>query len=89
MTTYIQTDNYEVTRLDDEFIILDMDQFTITKLNAMGGLIWSLLSEVQTAESLMHAIQEQYPCSDDHVKSDIQFFLSDLIHCGLIQQDHG
>lgn len=89
ITTYIQTKNYEVTQLDDEFIILDMDHFTITKLNAVGGICWSLLSEVQTVNSLMQAIQERYPHSEEDVVSDIQSFLSDLIDCGLIQQAHG
>lgn len=89
MATFIQTRNYEVTQLDDELIILNTDYFTITKLNAVGGFCWSLLSEVQTVESLMSAIQEQYLSSDEHVESDIQIFLSDLIQCGLVQRDHG
>ncbi len=86
INTYIQTKSYEVTQLDDELIILDSDHFTITRLNKVGGVCWSLLSEAQTVESLTHAIQERYPRFNEDVKSDIQFFLSDLIHCGLIQE---
>ena len=51
-TQYIQKGNYEATELDGEWIILNTDQYTITKLNDEGGHCWSLLNEVQTADSL-------------------------------------
>jgi len=89
IATYIQKSNYEITQLDDELLILDMDLYTITKLNAVGGACWALLGKVQTVESLVLAIQERYRLSNEQIKSDIEFFLNDLLQCGLIQQEHG
>jgi hypothetical protein len=87
MTHYIQKGNYDATVLDGEWIILNTDQFTITKLNDIGGHCWSLLKEVQTVDSLTHSVTEKFstPTNEQQVKKDLEEFLAHLIQCGLIQ----
>jgi hypothetical protein len=85
MTHYIQKGNYEATELDGEWIILNADQYTITKLNAEGGHCWSLLTEFQTADSLTHSILEKFSTENEQqVKQDIEEFLANLVQLELI-----
>ena len=87
MTQYIQKGNYETTELDDEIIILNTDEFTITKLNHVGGFCWSKLKEAQTVETLTKNLIEKFSVQEDlnHVKNDMEEFLKNLHQCGLIQ----
>lgn len=88
MTQYIQKGNYEATELDGEWIILNTEQYTITKINDVGGYCWSLLNEVQTAETLTRSLLERFSAGEDEeqVKKDVEEFLANLVQCGLI--DH-
>ena len=88
MATFVRKDQYEATLLDDEWIILNTDNYTITKLNDVGGFCWSLLSESRTLESIVDAIQAKYGCKVDDVKVDIEFFMSNLAACGLVHYEH-
>jgi formylmethanofuran dehydrogenase subunit A len=83
---YIKKSDYETAQLDDEWIVLNTDQYTITKLNETGGYCWSLLSKGQTVDSLYEAILDKFaPESWKTVKEDIQSFLLELHEYGLIE----
>ncbi|MEH7109022.1 MULTISPECIES: PqqD family protein [Bacillaceae] len=86
-TQYIQKIDCEVTELDGEWILLNSNQFTITKLNHLGGFCWSLLKEIQTVESLTNAVLAKFAPtqSENQVKQDIEDYLDNLIQCGLIE----
>ncbi|WP_025028644.1 PqqD family protein [Caldalkalibacillus mannanilyticus] len=85
MIQYIRTPNFEETILDDEWVILNTDNHSITRLNDIGGFCWTLLSEPQTFKSIMEAIHQEYDIQDQSIEEDIQRFLEDLIECGLIR----
>ncbi|MGG3564225.1 PqqD family protein [Neobacillus rhizosphaerae] len=87
MNQYIQKENCEATELDGEWIILNADQCTITKLNDVGGHCWSLLKEIQTAETLTKSLLEKFSANDDkhQVRKDIDEFLNNLLQYGLIE----
>jgi hypothetical protein len=85
MKQYIQKENYETTKLDDEWIILNTDNYTITKLNDVGGFCWTLLYETQTINSLHQAIETEYDLANEKMDDDIETFLSDLIQYGLVE----
>ncbi|PFP29511.1 PqqD family protein [Bacillus sp. AFS073361] len=86
-TQYIQKGNYEATELDGEWIILNTDQYTITKLNDEGGHCWSLLTEVQTVDSLTQSLLAKFATIENElqVKKDMEDFLANLVQCGLIE----
>ena len=86
-TQYIQKGNYETTELDGEWIILNTDLYTITKLNDEGGHCWSLLNEVQTIDSLTQFMLEKFSTTENEqqVKKDMEEFLANLVQCGLIE----
>lgn len=85
MVQYIHKSNYETTQFDGEWIILNTDNYTITKLNGSGGFCWSMLSKAQTVDSLSKAVELEFGSDCINVKEDIQAFLLDLVDCGLIQ----
>lgn len=90
MTQYIQKSNVEATELDGEWIILNADQYTITKLNGAGGHCWSLLNKLQTIDTLTHSMLKNHEMkeSKEQIKQDIEEFLLNLVECGLIEHVH-
>ncbi|ULL16613.1 PqqD family protein [Paenibacillus sp. H1-7] len=85
MTKYVRKNDYEAIQLDGEWIILDADNYTVTKLNETGGFCWSLFTEAQSIETLMHAVRDRYKQVDETIEQDLEAFLSDLYQCGLIE----
>jgi hypothetical protein len=84
MVQYIRKNNYETTHFDDEWIVLNTDNYTLTRLNETGGFCWSLLNEVQTVESLSDVIVRKYGKKCDDINEEIELFLNDLLKCGLV-----
>jgi hypothetical protein len=82
---YVQKNHYETIQLDEEWIILNTDDFTLTKLNAMGGFCWSALHQAHTLHSLVQTVQEKYESVSETVEKDIETFLADLMLCGLLK----
>jgi hypothetical protein len=82
---YVRKEHTESTQLDGEWIILNADAVTITRLNAVGGFCWSLLDKEQTLDSLIEAVCEQFESISGTVEEDIATFLSELIQCGLLK----
>lgn len=85
MNQFIQKSNYETTYFDGEWIILNTDNYTLTKLNETGGVCWSLLSELQSVETLSDAIFKQFNSQCEGIQEDIKSFLDELLEYGLIK----
>ncbi|MGQ4665911.1 PqqD family protein [Metabacillus halosaccharovorans] len=83
--TYIQKNNYDSTQLDEEWIILNTENFTVTKLNEIGGFCWTLLKEPQTIDSIIREIELNYRVLDLNIQQHINVFINDLLKCGLIE----
>jgi hypothetical protein len=82
---YFRKNDYEAVELDGEWIVLNTDDYTVTKLNEVGGFCWSLLSGDQTVNSLIQAIRKEYECVNETVEMDVEAFLTDLAQRGLVQ----
>ncbi|WP_010678061.1 PqqD family protein [Bacillus timonensis] len=83
MNQYIKKSNYDITQLEDEWIILNTDNYTITKLNQIGGFCWHLLDKSQSPNSLLQEIKENYNSSTTF--EDVENYLQQLIQCGLVE----
>ncbi|MEK8126959.1 PqqD family protein [Paenibacillus filicis] len=83
-TTYRRTTNAEAFEVDGEWVIMHADQYTITKLNEVGGLIWSRLEQEQTPDSLTDAVLEVYDITKQQAGQDVEAFLNQLLQLGLI-----
>lgn len=87
MPKYIQKGKYGANELEGEWIILNTDEYTVTKINEVGGYCWSLLNEIQTVESLTAALMQNFSSEApiSQVKQDVEKFLTNLLQCGLIE----
>jgi hypothetical protein len=85
MDQYISKNNYETTSFDGEWIILNTDNYTITRLNETGGFCWSLLGEVQSVQSLSKAVARKFSIELEAVEEDVVAFLENLVECGLVE----
>ncbi|MNR56144.1 Coenzyme PQQ synthesis protein D (PqqD) [compost metagenome] len=68
-----------------EWIILNTDEYTLTKLNNVGGFCWSLLGAAQTVSSISEAIRKEFESVDETVEEDIEMFLNEMVARGLVQ----
>ena len=84
---FIKINEFETTQLENEWIVLNSENFTITTLNDVGGYCWSLLNETQTVESLYERVIQKFlpTLENENIKKDIDAFLSRLVECGLIK----
>jgi formylmethanofuran dehydrogenase subunit A len=86
MTSYIRNDDFEAVELDEEWIILNSQAYTVTTLNEVGVYCWELLREKQTIDKMIQSIKGQYTLEEE-IETDIEFFLTDLIRCGLVEHE--
>ncbi|CAG7613257.1 hypothetical protein PAESOLCIP111_01580 [Paenibacillus solanacearum] len=77
--------NVEVMETEQEWLILNAEQYTVTKLNEVGGLCWTLLKEPQTADSLALELQKHYDITAQEAVQDVTTFLTHLDQLGLIE----
>lgn len=87
MRQYIKKNTFDCTQLDDDWIILNTDNFTVTKVNEVGGYCWTLLESKQTAETIIKAVQKEYPTIEDLTTQDIEQFLDELLQYGLLTHE--
>ena len=84
---YVQRKKYEASQFDDEWIILNTDLYTVTKVNEVGGFCWSLLENAQTVDSIAAAVAGHFNISetDEMILGDIKDFIMELHHYGLVE----
>lgn len=85
MKRYIRKQDFETTVLDDEWLILDSQAYTITTLNEVGGYCWDLLSTQRTVYEISNSLQKRYTFTTKSVEEDIANFLTDLMKYGLVK----
>jgi hypothetical protein len=85
MKYYIQKTNYETIEIDNEWIIMNTDKYTVTKLNELGGFCWTLLQQPQTIPALITYLSEKYVIENELNEKDIEAFLLELMQYGLVK----
>ncbi len=75
----------DAVELDGEWVLLDSQSYVVTKLNAVGGLIWSRLKEGATLEMLVIDLISEYDIEPDTARADITAFVNRLSESGLIE----
>ncbi|RDI45728.1 PqqD family protein [Falsibacillus pallidus] len=87
MKKYIQNRGCETTQLDNEWIILNSNNLTVTKVNEVGGYCWELLQNEQSLENLVSAVEVQFSgeLRQEEITEDIKEFLDSLLQCEVIE----
>ncbi|TXC92344.1 PqqD family protein [Metabacillus litoralis] len=85
MNQYVKESEYETIQLEEEWIVMNTDNFTVTKLNGIGGYCWSLLENPQSIQTLTQSVQRHYQLNTDALAKDIEEFIVELINYGLVR----
>lgn len=83
----LRQENIETAELDGEWLLLNIDTHGITKVNELGGYIWSILPEYPTVAQLAGKIHSEYGVELDTVKADVQAFVKMLLEAGLLRNE--
>ncbi|WJH32296.1 PqqD family protein [Paenibacillus sp. CC-CFT747] len=84
---YVRSKDYDTVHMEGEWVILDADQFTVTKLNETGGFYWSLLAEPRSAEELLEKLGRHYTVPAGSAREELEEFLLHLVRCGLVEHE--
>lgn len=76
---------HEVVEMDKEWIVLDLEAYTITTLNEVGSFCWSLLHEEKTLEDIVEVVAQEYQMESKYIERDITLFINKMDNCGLIE----
>ncbi|OBZ17243.1 PqqD family protein [Bacillus sp. FJAT-26390] len=82
--TLLRRENIETAELDGEWLLLNIDTHAITKVNELGGFIWSILPEYPTVAELAEKVRTEYDVEMEVVLDDVQAFVEMLIEAGLL-----
>lgn len=77
-------DHIEIMEMDHEWIVMDTEGFTITKINSMGASILNNIKEHKNIEEIVEWIHLKYDVDLEVAQNDTYAFLGELIKIGLI-----
>lgn len=75
----------EAVEMDGEWIVLDAEKYLVTKLNEIGGWIYTRIQAGDWLAQLAQAMSQEYDISEEQATKDILAFADQLIACGLIE----
>ncbi len=75
----------EAVEMDGEWIVLDAEKYLVTKLNEVGGWIYSRIQAGDTLDMLVKSMSGEYEISEEQARSDILVFMAQLVECGLVE----
>ncbi|WP_406944816.1 PqqD family protein [Halobacillus sp. SY10] len=84
-TIFKRKAQHEIVKMEKEWIVLDLEAYTITTLNEVGSFCWSLLHEEKSLEGIVEEVALQYQVKPQNVEYDVTLFLRKLDNCGLIE----
>ncbi|WP_134702534.1 PqqD family protein [Ammoniphilus sp. YIM 78166] len=76
--------NLEIIEMDDDWIIMDTEHYTITKVNEVGAFILTRIKERKSLDEIEHLITSHYDADPLTVKSDVLSFIEQLENIGLL-----
>jgi hypothetical protein len=71
--------------IGDETVVMDLAGRRVLGLNPTGGLVWSLLEELDET-SLAGAVAERFSVEPARAREDVREFLASLLARGLVRE---
>ncbi|KHE71667.1 PqqD family protein [Halobacillus sp. BBL2006] len=85
MSGYKRKGFHEVMQVDEEWMIMNLEDYTVTTVNEVGNFCWEQLADEQTTEAIVSKVSKQYHVKEQVAAEDVGFFLLKLQECGLIE----
>jgi len=86
MHKYLKPNTNEVASkvVDGEAILINLSNGMYFSLDAVGGSIWTLVSDGHDLNTISTAVAQHYGVAEDTVANDIQTFAQTLVEEGLV-----
>ena len=85
-THYTCGQHIELIELDQEWVIMDTERFTITKINLIGASILKALMDNKTMDEIVEMIEKNYDVESNQVQVETLAFLQELQKVGIIYE---
>ncbi|QSO53690.1 PqqD family protein [Alicyclobacillus curvatus] len=79
--------NVEAVEVEGEWVILHSDHQTITRVNETGGMIWALLQEGKSLNSIAQFVMQEFDVTFDQAVSDVEAFIGELRKLDVVVTD--
>ncbi|WLR49154.1 PqqD family protein [Halobacillus litoralis] len=76
---------HEIVEMDKEWMVLDLEAYTITTLNEVGSFCWSILHEDKSLEDIVNIVADEYQMEPRDVEHDVTLFIYKMEDVGLIE----
>lgn len=86
-TNYVCPSTIDMVEVEDEWIVMNTEQFTITKLNPIGAFILKNIQANHSIDEIIEDISTNYSADKMVLQTDIQAFLEELEEIGLIKNE--
>lgn len=77
-------ENLELMEMDNEWLVINPETLTITKINDVGSMIVEGLIKAMSFEEIVEKIQNEYDVEVEKATSDLITFINQLIEAGLV-----
>ena len=84
MTLSLRKDDLDWREIDEEIVALDTREAVYLAVHGSGALVWYLLAESTTRDSLIEALVEKYGIESTRATADVDAFLATLNDRGLL-----
>ncbi len=86
-TVYIPNPRVAYRKIGERFVLVNIEDNNILKLNETGSEIWSCLDGRDINEVAAH-VREVFDVSQEEALSDVRDFLEDMKKRGLVEQQN-
>ncbi|RKD23155.1 hypothetical protein BEP19_13130 [Ammoniphilus oxalaticus] len=76
----------ELIEMDGEWVVMDTEGFTITKINRMGAYIVEALLAHKTIEQIIEMITRQFQADSEKIRYETIGFIQQLEKIGLVHE---
>lgn len=73
----------ETAEFDGEWMLMNLETHEVTKLNELGGRVWSLLPECPRIDLLAERVASEYDVPVEVAAADIEIFVVSMLEAGL------
>lgn len=84
-TRYRWSASVDSAELNGDWIIMDAEQSTITKLGEVGGFVWTTLQQPTTIAELVTRVTGVYEVGPTQAEQDVIRFITELKNIGLVE----
>lgn len=81
----IRNNNIDVTEIDSEKVMMDLNKGRYFSLNKVGSRIWDMLENKIMVQDLINLLLNEYDVNYEECKEKVLNYLNDLYKGGLIE----